>query len=307
MKDQLNTKIWNEDFTINPLVRKKLLQIAKDFIEFVKIKNLKIVDIVLTGSMANFSWHSKSDIDLHIVVDLSNFGKHKNFIEEYLQTKKALWNYTHDIEIFGFEVEIYPEDKARGQKPTGIFSLAKNSWIVKPEKKDIKVDDSVIKSKYDDEVNTIMSFIDISKKKNFDYEKLLDKIHQYKEKLRKKRGAAIKENGEFSVENLVFKMLRNNGFLEKLNELQISIYDNAMTLERVQEYMMSESIKKGDKFILNRDVANLHGKQGDRFKVLIGESRNKFSIIRNLRIRKDYKIEKNILKEFLNKNFITKE
>ena len=69
MKEKLNDKIWNKDLTINQKVRKNLLQIAKDFIEFIKIKNLKIIDIVLTGSIANYNWHSKSDIDLHIIID----------------------------------------------------------------------------------------------------------------------------------------------------------------------------------------------------------------------------------------------
>src|ERR1035437_8338537 len=108
MKDELNKKVWNPDFTINPKVRKNLLQIAKDFIEFVKIKNLQIVDIILTGSLANYNYHEKSDIDLHIIFDLYNFGKHENFIDEYLQTKKALWNQGHDIEMFGFKIEVYP-------------------------------------------------------------------------------------------------------------------------------------------------------------------------------------------------------
>jgi len=40
MKDELNPKLWNKDFTINPKVRKNLLQIARDFIKFTKIKYL---------------------------------------------------------------------------------------------------------------------------------------------------------------------------------------------------------------------------------------------------------------------------
>ena len=76
----------------------------------------------------------------------------------------------HSIIIYGFEVEIYPENKSKGQKSTGMFSLAKNSWIVKPEKKEISVDGDEVKKKYNNEVNTITNFESISKKKNFDFE-----------------------------------------------------------------------------------------------------------------------------------------
>lgn len=310
MRDELNPKIWNEDFTINPAVRKNLLQIAKDFIEFVKIKNLKISDIILTGSIANYSWHSKSDIDLHLVVDLSNFGQHEKFIDEYLQTKKALWNQTHEIEIYGFEVEVYPENKSKNQKSIGLFSLAKNQWVVKPEKIEVKVDKDLVKKHYQNEVDKILQIEDSTKKKNFDYKEIIGSIDRYKEKLRQKRSIALKEEGEFSVENLVFKMLRNNGFLEKLTNLKKELYDNSLTLERFRDTIAEYSFMKGDKFILNRDSAKIHGRFNDRFKIVSNQtiSEGKLShTIRNLRTRKDYLIETDILQLFANKNFLTKE
>ncbi len=310
MKDELNPKIWDKDFTINPKVRKNLLQIAKDFIEFVKIKNIKISDIILTGSNANYNWHSKSDVDLHIIFDLSNFGKHQKFIDEYLQTKKALWNQDHEIEIFGFPVEVYPEDKSKNQKSSGMFSLAKNEWIIKPHKVDEKVDKELVKKKYQNEVDKILQIEDSSKKRNFDYQQIIDKIDKYKDDLREKRRVALKEEGEFSPENLVFKMLRNNGFLDKLTKLKTDLYDNALTLERFKSVTNEYSFSKGDKFILNRKSAGIHGRMNDRFKIISNQiiTEGKLSYtVRNLRNRKDYVIETELLKLFANKNFLTKE
>jgi len=310
MKEELAPKIWNEDFTITSDVRKNLLKIAKDFIEFVKLKNLKIIDINLSGSIANYNWHSKSDIDLHVVLDLSNFGKHQRFIDEYLQTKKALWNRTHEIDMFGFRVEVYPEDKAKEQKPSGLFSLAKNKWIIQPEKKDVKFDKELVKKKYQNEVDKILQIEEETKKKNFDYEQVINDINHYKEIWRNKRNTAIREEGEFSVENLVFKMLRNNGFLEKLTELKRELYDNALTLERFKEDIVEYIFTKGDKFKLNKEAAKLHGRLNDRFKVvsnqILTEGKTVYTI-RNLRTRKDYEIEIEILQLFANKNFLTKE
>ena len=310
MKEELNPKVWDKDFNINPKVRKNLLQIAKDFIAFIKIKNVKIIDIVLTGSIANFNWHSKSDIDLHIIFDLKNFGKHEKFIDEYLQTKKALWNQTHEIEMFGFEIEVYPENKSKNQKPSGMFSLAKNEWIIKPQKTDEKVDRELVKKKYQNEVDKILQIESSSKKKNFDYEKVIDDIDKYKESLRLKRNTALKEEGEFSPENLVFKMLRNNGFLDKLTKLKQELYDNALTLERNKDRLSEFVFIEGDKFILNRDSAKIHGRLNDRFKVVSNQILYEGVLsneIRNLRTRKDYIIETEILGLFANKNFLTKE
>lgn len=311
MKDELNPKIWNKDLTINPEVRKNLLKISKDFIEFVKLKNLKISDIIITGSIANYNWHSKSDIDLHLVLDLSNFGKHQRFIDEYLQTKKALWNQNHEIKMYGFDVEVYPEDKSKNQTANGIFSLVKDKWLIRPEKKDEKnVDRELVKKKYQNEVDKILQIEDETKKKNFDYEKIIEKINKYKERWRDKRSAAIREEGEFAVENLVFKMLRHNGFLQKLTDLKKELYDNALTLERFKDNIAEQTFLKGDKFILNKDAAKLHGRLNDRFKIISNQSLTEGKMvhtIRNLRTRKDYIIETEILQLFANKNFLTKE
>ena len=310
MKDTLTPKIWNEDLTINPEVRKNLLQISKDFIEFVKIKNLKITDIILTGSIAGYNWHAKSDVDLHVVVDLSNFGQHERFIDEYLQTKKAVWNQNHVIEMFGFDVEVYPENKAKKQTAAGIFSLAKNKWLITPVKKDVKVDKELVKKKYQNEVDKILQIEDETQQKNFDYEKIIGEIDRYKDRWREKRTAAIKEEGEFAVENLVFKMLRHNAFLEKLTNMKKDLYDNALTLERFKGNITEYKFSKGDKFNLNKDIAKLRGRLNDRYKVISNQSLNEGKLIhtvRNIRTRKAYKIETQILQLFANKNFLTKQ
>lgn len=310
MKDILTPKIWNKDLTINSDVRKNLLKIVKDFIIFVKLKNLKINDIIVTGSIANYTWHSKSDIDLHIVLDLSNFGKHQHFIDEYLQTKKALWNQNHEIDMFSFDVEVYPENKNKKQTANGIYSLAADKWLIVPVKTDVKVDKELVKKKYQSEVDKILQIEDETKKRNFDYEKIIDDINRYKQRWREKRNAAIREEGEFSVENLVFKMLRHNDFLLKLTELKKDLYDNALTLERFKDTVVEYSFESGDKFKLNKEAAKLHGRLNDRFKVVSNQIliEGKLShTIRNLRTRKDYIIETHILQLFANKNFLTKE
>jgi len=235
MKDTLNVDIWSGDNKIDSKVRKNLLQIARDFIEFVKVKNLKIYDIVITGSMANFNWHQNSDIDLHIIFDFENFERHREFIKKYLQSKKAIWNYKHDIKIYGFNVEIYPEDKTEEHISSGIFSLAKNEWIVMPEKSMVAIDKSFILKKYQDKVNELFYIIDRHENKKNDSQTTLTKIDEFIEKLKESRKSGLSLNGEYSVENLVFKMLRNNGHIDRLHDIKQEIYNTDMSIENKQK------------------------------------------------------------------------
>ena len=64
---KLNTAIW-KDRNLNSEAREKLLKIAHDFYVFLDI-SVPILDITLTGSLANFNYTPESDIDLHIIID----------------------------------------------------------------------------------------------------------------------------------------------------------------------------------------------------------------------------------------------
>jgi hypothetical protein len=232
IQKELHPKFWKSDSTINADVRKTLLQLAKDFIEFTKVKNLKLHDIIFTGSLANYTYHDKSDIDLHVVFDLSNFERHRAFIKEYLQSKKTIWNSNHEISIHGFKVEIYPEDEKDGHTSSGDFSLVKNEWIKKPEKPEkVEVDKSQIKKKYQDMVDQVLFFEEQSEKKNVDVKKLIKDMEKFALNLRDKRKSSLKAQGEFSTENLAFKMFRNNGYIQKLHDLKTGIYDKHMSLK----------------------------------------------------------------------------
>src|SRR5690242_4372598 len=65
MKDELDPEIWDGE-KLNPEVRKVLLSNAKEFIKFAKIEGLSFKDIILTGSLANFNYTDKSDLDVHV-------------------------------------------------------------------------------------------------------------------------------------------------------------------------------------------------------------------------------------------------
>jgi len=231
MKEELNPKLWTDNMNINSDVRKKLLQIARDFITYVEVKNLKIYDIVLTGSIANYTWHSKSDVDLHVIFDLTPFRRHEEFIKKLIMSKKSIWNSNHDITIFDFPVEIYPEDKAEQHFSSGIYSLAKNEWISEPAKHFVVVNKELIKKKYYDKINEIYYIIGMYENDKSKYKESIQSIEVFLERLRDSRKEALATNGEFATENLVYKILRNNGLLQKLHDIKEEIYDKELSME----------------------------------------------------------------------------
>lgn len=231
METTLNPKIWVNDDTINPEIRKNLLQIARDFIKFVKVKKLRVHDVILTGSLANYTWNDRSDIDLHIVFNLSNFERHRKFLNEYLQSKKAAWNQSHNVKMAGYKIEVYPQDMDEPHSSSGVFSLAKNVWLKKPQlDSHPPIDKVFIRKKYQDKVDQILYFEELIKKSKADYKKLIAAIEKFMDNIVNKRDVALKQEGEFASENIVFKLLKNNGFLDRLTQLKKDIYDKALTV-----------------------------------------------------------------------------
>jgi hypothetical protein len=57
-------------------------------------------------------------------------------------------------------------------------------------------------------------------KSNANQKDFLKKYEALKNKIKKYRQSGLDKAGEFSVENLVFKVLRNTGYLEKMVEIK---------------------------------------------------------------------------------------
>ena len=234
LKDSLSKDIWvksNGGYTMKPNVRERLLKIANDFIDFLDV-DLVISDIIMSGSLANYNWSDYSDIDLHVVADFSQFNEiEKPLYEELFYLKKSIYNKKHDITIYGYEVELYVEDESQINEVKNIakFSILDNEWIETPTQDDVSFSNETVKSKAKQWMNIIDKLIDNVKDEDFEEAKIL--IDKYNDKLRKYRTCGLQSGGEYSDENLVFKVLRRNGYLEKLKGLKDKLTDNALTLK----------------------------------------------------------------------------
>ena len=231
VKETLNPKVWenpsdHEKSIMKPKVRKALLKIAEEFIEYLG-EDVFVDDIVLTGSLANFNWSEFSDFDLHVHVDLQQYEKESELYKELYNLKKQLFNEKHNITIFGYDVELYAQDTEEVHYSSGVYSIMNDEWISKPKKFKNEVDQQVLKTKVKSWTDKIDSTIESESEEDDD--KLLNTL---KDKLKKYRQSGLEKDGELSYENLVFKFLRRSGYIEKLFDTINKSVDKNLSVER---------------------------------------------------------------------------
>ena len=225
---KLNPRIWDGDI-LQPEIRKNLLKIADDYFESLELPGVDIEDVTFTGSLANYNWSKYSDVDLHILIDYKEVPVDERLVQDFLKTKSTSWNQNHDVKIYGYDVELYVQDIVEEHVSTGVYSILKNKWIVKPEKKPIKIDNINVKLKSNRIMDNIDDLYDEMKKEK-NYENIVQKADKIKDKIKKMRQAGLDKAGEFSVENMVFKVLRRNGMLERLSDMKTVAYDKQVSL-----------------------------------------------------------------------------
>lgn len=226
-KDTLSQDIFTEkngDFVMIDEVREKLLQVVDNFIESLGIEFF-IHDITLTGSLSNYNWSEYSDVDLHILVNMQEIGGDNNksdtiqtIIKQFFDSKKNLWNEKHNIKIKNYDVEVYIQDINEPHLSSGVYSILNNKWIVEPLKETPKIDDQKILEKGDEFMNKIDKLCNSESNSE-----TISKIDTLRKKLKKFRQSGLESGGEYSYENLTFKLLRRNGYINKLMELKNKI------------------------------------------------------------------------------------
>lgn len=233
-QDELNPKIWEKDgksYTLRPEVREKLLETANLFIDSLGV-DVIITDIIMIGSLVNYNWSKYSDIDLHVVVNFDQFSENvKDLYLEFFDLKKVIFNQKHNITMFGYDVECFVQKEDETTFSSGVYSILYDMWMNEPTKNtNKKIDFELIKEKG----NQWMRIIDgvIKNIEDEDPDTIKEIVKKYKEKLKKFRNCGLEKNGEMSIENLVFKLLRRNGYIEKLYDLPTELIDKKLTMKQ---------------------------------------------------------------------------
>ena len=218
---QLNPAIWN-GLVLNKEVKDKLIQVANDFYKDTEL-TAPIIDILFVGSLANYNWSNYSDFDLHLVINFKNVGEKPELVEKYVNQLKSAWNKDHDIHINGYNVEVFIQDVTKQNRSSGVYSLLTGNWVSKPKYENFSVDKNLIQNKYTDAVYKINSAI---KESNLELLKTtLKDVYDM-------RQSGLDRGGELSTENLVFKILRSRGHLEKLRSAITSTYDKQISTNK---------------------------------------------------------------------------
>ena len=251
VKKELNPKFWPNG-KLNSRVRLRLMDIADDFVKELAVNWVKPKDVIFTGSIANYNWSRYSDVDLHILIDFKKvYPKNQEFVDDYFKAKKENWLANHeDLKIFGYPIEISVEDSNKDNPSSGRYSLYKNKWIVEPNDfQDAVINQETVKKR----AAMFMTQIDdIEEKLNKEQdthkcEKYGDKAYKIFDKLKKMRNEGLSSNKkEMSSGNIIYKIIRRTGYLDKIWEIINSSYDIVNSIE--DKRSINEAQERGEKF-----------------------------------------------------------
>ena len=217
--DTLNPNIW-DNLKLKPEIKEKLLQIGKDFYADTET-DAPLKDILFVGSLANYNWSDTSDFDVHVVIDFKDVDENVELVEKLVNALKSKWNDDHDIHVKQHNVEVYIQDVNKENRSTGVYSLMQDKWLSEPKKENIEIDKEKIQEKYNDFVRKINSALKAQD---------IDKLKSIVKDVYDMRQAGLDKSGELSTENLVFKILRNRNYIEKLKQEIINLYDKKQSL-----------------------------------------------------------------------------
>jgi predicted nucleotidyltransferase len=238
-KNVLNPQFFKED-KLKELEREKLLGLAKKYINALDIKGLKVKDIVFTGSNANYNYTNESDVDIHILVDYSKLGDNEDLIKDLFMQKKDNWSNKYEVTIHKHPTELFVQDIKQPREWSAEYSLIKDKWIKEPKIHEDEINDEKIENEAKKYMEEIDSIIKSYNKKNSD--KILDELEEIRVKIKDMRGDSLNdEKTEFAEGNLVFKLLRNNNYFDKMQEFKKKIYQDQFGLKEHKTLIIKES------------------------------------------------------------------
>lgn len=219
----LNPEIWEPNMRLKDDVHEALLKLGYDFYKQTQLA-ADIEDMYFLGSMANYNWSPTSDIDLHVLINFAQLSMPEEYARMFTKAISGRWNMEHEITVKGFKVEVYLQDVAEENKSTGVYSLIHDNWVTPPVKEHVEIDPALVQQKFDTWKRKIMDAIE---------QENLPNMKATFELLVKDRDVGLHGPGgsEFSVENIVFKLLRNRGYIKKLKDTMNNFYDKKMSLK----------------------------------------------------------------------------
>lgn len=220
-RDKLNPVFWKDD-TLRGDVRDALMKFGQAFAEYVDLPEAAIRDILMLGGNAGYNYTKYSDIDVHLVVDPKYIPEcDPELIDEFYGDKKMLWTLTHDVKVYGAEVEPYVEQPGKKRrKSQGVYSILKNKWIQKPQQAK-EVDEDEVEKKSNNFKRRIDSLL--RSDNGVGMKAILKKLNSI-------RNESLDKYGEYGFDNLVYKELRNSGYIDKVRKSLVELKSKNLSL-----------------------------------------------------------------------------
>ena len=236
--DKLNPKIWDSNMNLIPDVKGKIMDIVEEFKENVKdMTNIELnpVDIHILGSNASYNYTSKSDLDVHLIVNFEMIDNNENLVQALMNLQKSEFNSSYDISIHGIDVELYVEDIRANTISNGIYSVMTDQWIKKPEPitdiPEIDIEDKI--DEWKEKISDILKREDIK-----EISDTIDELY-----LIRKNG--LSTDGEYGEGNQLFKEIRNLDLLQDLKDEYMKLRSKELSLEHYKRESVeyTDSIK----------------------------------------------------------------
>lgn len=226
--EELNPKLFDGK-TLKPEVRQKILEIVDEFVDDLTSDEVdfNIEDIILIGSNVSYNYTKDSDLDIHLVANTKSLNCPDNIINALYSAYRSLFNRKFDIDFYGIPVEIYVETEDSARVSNGVYSVKDNDWIKEPELTDIpELDQEAFDKLYQEWEAKCKDLIKEIEAGNLEDEAdivtMIEEIYEL-------RKSGISE-GEYSIQNLVFKELRNNKYLDDLKEYKDELIAKRLSL-----------------------------------------------------------------------------
>ena len=141
----LNKKLWDTPEQLKQSVSDLLIAAVWDFIDFVRtkygmdIRNADVIDIILYGSMANYFYNTKSDIDLGILLNTKSLEQQYPNLPILKQMKLYYYDWTmfhktkigkYDVNLSFKSVDLFECDDRYCTGPN--YSVLNKKWLFKP-------------------------------------------------------------------------------------------------------------------------------------------------------------------------------
>jgi hypothetical protein len=220
---RLNPKLWSKG-KLKSEIRFHLLEIAEHFIDFIDIAPIGLQDITISGSNAGYTYSRNSDLDLHLVVTIPK--DREQLLKQLFDAKKNQYNFQHDIKIKNIDVEVYVQDAEQVHHSVGVYSVLDDKWLKIPEAVSDTVDRAEVKVKYKQYVGKIRTALRSDN---------LEAVKQTSDDIKKLRQQGLDRDGELSVENITFKVLRAKGLIEQLRNHISKLKADTLSLENNYE------------------------------------------------------------------------